>query len=197
MAIYLLFIQHIIYSLTEKGKTAIVVPTGFLTAKNGIEKNIKKYLINEKMLSGVISMPSNIFATTGTNVSIIFLDKSEKHEQVLLVDASEMGEEYKDGKNQRTKLRDFEIEKIVNTFDNKIETKEFSIMVELDEIEKKNYSFSAGQYFETQIEYLNLTQEEFQKKIDNDKKLLKELFNEDDKYNKNILISLEGLKYDI
>lgn len=197
MAIYLMFIQHIIYSLSKKGKAAIVVPTGFLTAKNGIEKNIKKYLIDEKMISGVISMPSNIFATTGTNVSVIFIDKSIKHEQVLLVDASEMGEEYKDGKNQRTQLRDFEIEKIVDTFAKKAENKDFSVIAKLDEIERRNYSFSAGQYFETTIEYVELTNEEFQKKIDNDKKVLKELFDEADKYNKNILLSLEELKYDI
>jgi len=197
MAIYLMFIQHIIYSLSKKGKAAIVVPTGFLTAKNGIEKNIKKYLTDEKMISGVISMPSNIFATTGTNVSVIFIDKSIKHEQVLLVDASEMGEEYKDGKNQRTQLRDFEIEKIVDTFAKKAENKDFSVIAKLDEIERRNYSFSAGQYFETTIEYVELTNEEFQKKIDNDKKVLKELFDEADKYNKNILLSLEELKYDI
>lgn len=197
MAIYLMFIQHIIYSLSKKGKAAIVVPTGFLTAKNGIEKNIKKYLINEKMLSGVISMPSNIFATTGTNVSVMFLDKSIKHEKVLLVDASELGEEYKDGKNQRTQLRDYEIKKIVNIFSKELEEKDFSISVTCENIKEKNYSFSAGQYFETTIEYVNLTQEEFETKINKDKEVLKELFDEADKYNKDILLSLEELKYDI
>lgn len=197
MAIYLMFIQHIIYSLSKKGKAAIVVPTGFLTAKNGIEKNIKNYLIKEKMISGVISMPSNIFATTGTNVSVIFLDKSVKREQVLLVDASELGEDYKDGKNQRTQLRDYEIEKIVNVFANREDEKDFSVLVSCDDIERKNYSLSAGQYFETTIQYVDLTQEEFETKIEDDKRILKELFDEADKYNKEILSSLEELKYDI
>ena len=72
MAIYLVFIQHIIFSLSAKGKAAIVVPTGFLTAQSGIEKKIREKLVDEKMLRGVVSMPSNIFATTGTNVSILF-----------------------------------------------------------------------------------------------------------------------------
>ena len=71
MAIYLLFIQHIMFSLSAKGKAAIVVPTGFITAQSGIEKNTRK-LVEDKMLRGVVSMPSNIFATTGTNVSICF-----------------------------------------------------------------------------------------------------------------------------
>jgi len=77
MAIYLLFIQHIMYSLSSKGKAAIVVPTGFITAQSGIEKKIRERMIEFKMLKGVVSMPSNIFATTGTNVSVIFLDKNQ------------------------------------------------------------------------------------------------------------------------
>ncbi|WP_253256170.1 HsdM family class I SAM-dependent methyltransferase [Formosa algae] len=72
MAIYLLFIQHIMHSLTPKGKAAIVVPTGFITAQSGIDKKIRQKLVESKMLAGVVSMPSNIFATTGTNVSILF-----------------------------------------------------------------------------------------------------------------------------
>jgi type I restriction enzyme M protein len=55
MAIYLLFIQHIMYSLKEKGKAAVVVPTGFITAQSGIEKKIRQKLVDEKMLSGVVS----------------------------------------------------------------------------------------------------------------------------------------------
>src|SRR5690606_15062864 len=63
MAIYLLFIQHIMFSLAEKGKAAIVVPTGFITAQSGIDKKIRERLVSSKMLAGVVSMPSNIFAT--------------------------------------------------------------------------------------------------------------------------------------
>ena len=68
-----MFIQHIIFSLSEnKGKAAIVVPTGFITAQSGIPKKIRERLIEKRMLKGVVSMPSNIFATTGTNVSVLF-----------------------------------------------------------------------------------------------------------------------------
>ncbi|NTW20080.1 MAG: N-6 DNA methylase, partial [Nostocales cyanobacterium W4_Combined_metabat2_030] len=73
---YTLFLQHIIYSLNEQGKAAVVVPTGFITAQSGIDKAIRTKLVDEKMLAGVVSMPSNIFATTGTNVSILFIDKA-------------------------------------------------------------------------------------------------------------------------
>lgn len=75
MSIYTLFFQHIIYSLSAKGKAAVVIPTGFITAQSGIDKKIREKIVDSKMLAGVVSMPSNIFAATGTNVSVVFLDK--------------------------------------------------------------------------------------------------------------------------
>ena len=77
MAIYQLFLQHIIFSLKPNGKAAVVVPTGFIAAQSGIDKSIRQHLVDKKMLAGVVSMPSNIFATTGTNVSILFIDSSK------------------------------------------------------------------------------------------------------------------------
>ena len=113
MAIYLSFLQHIIFSLKPDGKAAIVVPTGFITAKSGIEKKIRQKLVDNKML-GEQCMPPNIFATTGTKVSILFIDKANK-EEVVLIDASRLGETIKEGKNKTLLTKDDEI-KIINTF---------------------------------------------------------------------------------
>ena len=104
MEIYLMFMQHILYSLHDDGVAAIVVPTGFLTAQTGIAKAVRQKLIDQKMVKGVLSMPSQIFANTGTNVSIIFIDKAGHDGKVLMVDASKLGKKVKDGKNQRTVL---------------------------------------------------------------------------------------------
>ena len=87
------------YSLKGNGKAAIVVPTGFITAQSGIDKKIRQRLVENKMLAGVVSMPSNIFATTGTNVSVLFLDKENK-EDVVLIDASNLGETVKEEKSE-------------------------------------------------------------------------------------------------
>lgn len=165
MAIYLMFIQHIIYSLNKKGKAAIVVPTGFLTAQSGIEKKIREKLVEEEMIKGVVSMPSNIFANTGTNVSVLFIDRANKGGKVLLVDAAKLGDKVKDGKNQRTVLREDEIEKIVEIFAKQEVVDDFSVEVTYDQLKEKNCSFSAGQYFEVKIEYVELTQEEFNNKM--------------------------------
>jgi type I restriction enzyme M protein len=164
MAIYQLFLQHIIHSLKPDGKAAMVVPTGFLTAQSGIDKKIRQKLVDEHMLAGVVSMPSNIFATTGTNVSIIFIDRNAG-EQAILIDASKLGKTVKEGKNQKTVLSYTEEQRIINTF-NKAETLEdLSVAVTTKDIQNKNYSFSAGQYFELKIEYVDITVDEFATKL--------------------------------
>ena len=196
MAIYLMFIQHIIYSLSKKGKAAIVVPTGFLTAQSGIEKKIREKLVEEEMIKGVVSMPSNIFATTGTNVSVLFIDKTNTGGKVLLVDATKLGEKIKDDGNQKTILREFEVEKIINTFKNNEEIKDFSVLVENEEIRQKNYSFSAGQYFEVELEYINITKEEFENKIKSHIDNFKKYFDEGYILNEKIKNGLEKIKYE-
>jgi len=164
MAIYLLFLQHIIHSLEKNGRAAVVVPTGFITAQSGIDKKIRQHLVENKMLGGVVSMPSNIFATTGTNVSILFIDASNKGE-VVLIDASGLGEKVKEGKNQKTVLRPDEEQRIIDAFRAKEAVDDFAVAVSYDEIEAKNYSLSAGQYFEVKIEYVEMTEEEFERKV--------------------------------
>jgi type I restriction enzyme M protein len=148
MAIYETFIQHIIASLSDTGKAAIVVPTGFTTAANGISKKIRERLIDENWLRGVVHMPSNIFATTGTSVSIIFIDKTKADDKVMLMDASNLGTKVKLDDGQRTVLSEEEKYKITNMFKKKIDEPEFSILVENKDIKENNYSIQAGQYVE-------------------------------------------------
>lgn len=195
MAIYTLFIQHVINSLKDNGRGAIVVPTGFITSKSGVESKILKHIVNENIVYGVISMPSNVFANTGTNVSVVFLDKSKKNDKVTLIDASKLGEEYKDGKNQKRRLRDDEIDKIITTFRNQESVDDFSVVVTYDEIKEKKYSLSAGQYFDIKIDYIELTQEEFDEQMDVYTANLQELFDDSSQLQKDILNQLRKINY--
>ena len=197
MAIYLCFIQDVLWRLNDTGRAAIVCPTGFLTAQSGIELKIRQKLIDSNWLKGVVSMPSNIFANTGTNVSVLFIDKTKgDDDKVILIDASKLGEKRKEGKNQRTVLRDDEIEKIISTFNNRKAVEDFSVVVTTEQIKGKNYSFSAGQYFEVKIEYVELTEEQFNAKMDEYEKNLDKLFTEGDELQKEIQKNLKGLKYE-
>ncbi len=195
MEIYQLFLQHIIASLKPNGKAAVVVPTGFITAQSGIDKIIRQYLADNKMLAGVVSMPSNIFATTGTNVSILFIDASNK-EKVVLIDASNLGKKIKEGKNQKTVLSAEEEQRIIDVFNTKAVEEDFSVAVTYDEIATKNYSLSAGQYFDVKIEYVDITPEEFTEKMQGFTDNLESLFAESHKLEKEIKKQLAGLKYE-
>jgi type I restriction enzyme M protein len=194
MAIYQLFLQHIVYSLKPGGKAAVVVPTGFITAQSGIDKKIRQHLVDKKMLAGVVSMPSNIFATTGTNVSILFIDNANKN-GVVLVDASSLGTKVKDGKNQKTLLSDAEEDHIIATFNGKQAVEDFSVVVSYEEIAAKNYSLSAGQYFEVKIEYVDLSPEQFAAKMQGFTANLDRLFKESAGLEQEIRKQLAGLKY--
>ena len=165
MAIYTCFIQHVINSLKKNGKGAIVVPTGFITAKSGVENKILKHIVDEKIIYGVISMPSNVFATTGTNVSVLFFDNARSNDEVVLIDASKLGEDYKEGNNQKRRLRNHEIKKIVDTFINKEVVEDFSEVVSYEDIKKKSYSLSAGQYFDIKDDYEEMSDETFKQKM--------------------------------
>lgn len=195
MEIYQLFLQHIIFSLKPGGKAAVVVPTGFITAQSGIDKGIREHLVKNRMLAGVVSMPSNIFATTGTNVSILFIDASNK-EKVVLIGASNLGEKVKDGKNQKTVLTEEEEQRICEVFNNKWSEEDFSVVVSYDEIAAKNYSFSAGQYFDVKIEYTEMTPEQFAAKIKGFTENLESLFNQSRELEAEIKKQMAGLKYE-
>lgn len=196
MAIYLLFIQHIITSLSKKGKAAIVVPTGFITAQSGIERKIREKLVSEKMLRGVVSMPSNIFATTGTNVSILFLDANNKKGDIVLMDASKLGSTIKDGKNQKTVLSDDEEEYIIKSFNNHESIEDFSVVVSYEQIKEKNYSLSAGQYFDVKVEYVDITPKVFELKIKSYQANLNTLFSESKNLESEIQKQLQVLRHD-
>lgn len=194
MEIYLCFIQHMLYSLNEKGKGAIVVPTGFITGKTSIKKKILQKIVDEHIIYGVVQMPSNIFATTGTNVSVLFFDNSRKQEQVVLIDASKLGHDEKDGNNTRRFLDPEEIDVIVDTFLKREAKEDFSVVVSHDEIKQKNYSLSAGQYFDIKIDYVAITEEEFNNRIANYNNILTKQFKENNKLGLEILSKLKQLK---
>lgn len=199
MAIYTCFIQHVVNSIKENGKGAIVIPTGFITAKSGIEHKILEKIVDEHIVSGVVSMPSNVFANTGTNVSVLFFDKTgakSDNDKITLVDASKLGQEYKDANGlKKVRLEDDEIEKIVNTFRNAEAVEDFSVVVSYSEVKEKGYSLSAGQYFDIKIDYVDISEEEFNSQMAADTAELQKMFEESHKLENEINKQLANLKF--
>ena len=97
--------------------------------------------------------------------------------------------------NQKRRLRDFEIDQIVNTFQNKESVDDFSVAVTYDEIKEKGYSLSAGQYFDIKIDYVDITEEEFNARMSHFRQTLSEQFEESHKLEKEIMRQLDSLKF--
>ena len=103
--------------------------------------------------------------------------------------------EYKEGNNQKRRLRDFEIDKIVNTFQNKDAVDDFSVTVTYDEIKEKGYSLSAGQYFDIKIDYVDITEEEFNKRMNDYRTTLAQQFTESHRLEDEIMKQLGSLSF--
>lgn len=195
MEIYLLFLQHIIYSMKDDGRAAVVVPTGFLTAKTGIQKAIRKKLVDKNWVTGAISMPANIFANTTTSVSVLFLDKGKTDDQVFLMEANRLGDKVRIDDIQRTVLSETDKLKIVNTFRTHSEEEKFTISVSCEQMKSKNYSFSAGQYFNVSIEYEEISEEEYLSTMAEYTKQINSLFESSHLLEEQIQKGIERLTY--
>ncbi|WP_033787237.1 N-6 DNA methylase [Helicobacter pylori] len=196
MPIYTLFFQHCLSMLNPKGKGAIVVPTGFISAKSGVENKIVRHLVDEKLVYGVICMPSQVFANTGTNVSVIFFQKTPSEKEVILIDASKLGEEYTENKNKKTRLRGSDIHLILETFKNKTKKSDFCALVSFDEIIEKNYSLNPGQYFTIEDSSETISQAEFEKLMQQYSSELTSLFDESQSLQQEILETLKGVRFE-
>ena len=196
MAIYTCFIQHVINSLKPGvGKGAVVVPTGFITLSSGVEAKILHRIIDEKIVYGCISMPSNVFANTGTNVSVLFFDNSKSHDKVVLIDASNLGEDYQENGLKKKRLVGSEIDLIIDCFNNHKEIKDFSVLVSYEDLKEK-YSLAAGQYFDIEIEHEAISEAELKQRLSSYQGKLKNLEKTSSELTSSILEGLGKIYYE-
>jgi type I restriction enzyme M protein len=115
---------------------------------------------------------------------------------VVLIDASNLGEKIKDGKNQKTVLTWQEERRIIDAFIDQRREEDFSVVVDYEQIVAKNYSLNAGQYFDVKIEYVVITPEQFAEKMKGFSDNLDSLFNQSRELEAEIKKQLAGLKYE-
>lgn len=125
------FLLHILTSMKSTGKGAVILPHGVLFRGNA-EATIRRNLIKQGFIKGIIGLPANLFFGTGIPACIIFLDKegAEKRESIFMIDASRGF--IKDGPKNRLRERDLNL--IIETFLNKVEIDKFSRQVPIEEI---------------------------------------------------------------
>ena len=140
------FIQHMIFQLSDNGTMAVVLPHGVLF-RGASEGTIRKYLIKEKnYLDAVIGLPANIFYGTSIPTCILVFKKCRENEDnILFIDASK---EFEAGKNQN-RLRDEDVDKIIETYKNRKEIEKYSHVATLQEVEENEYNLNIPRYVDT------------------------------------------------
>jgi len=128
------FLLHILASLKSNGKGAVILPHGVLFRGNA-EEQIRTSIVKRGYIKGIIGLPANLFFGTGIPACIILLDKENAtaRKGIFFIDASKGF--VKDGNKNR--LREQDIHKIVDVFNNQHEIPKFSRMVPMAEIEER------------------------------------------------------------
>jgi type I restriction enzyme M protein len=140
------FVQHMIHHLADNGTMAIVLPHGVLF-RGGAEQHIRKYLIEDRnYLDAVIGLPANIFYGTGIPTCILVFKKCREHpEDILFIDASQHFDKVK----TQNVLRSGDIDKIINTYRNRIAESKYSKKAILSEIAENDYNLNIPRYVDT------------------------------------------------
>lgn len=139
------FITHMIETAVEDGgRVGVIVPHGVLF-RGGAEGKIRKQLIEDNLLDGVIGLPANLFFGTGIPAAILLFRKGRKTSDVMFVDASR---EYEGGKNQN-RLCEQDIERIVATFRASQTVEKSAFRATIKEIAANEYNLNIARYVDT------------------------------------------------
>lgn len=140
----LMFVQHMLASCDKKGKVVVVMPHGVLF-RGGKEKEIRENMLKADVLEGIISLPPQLFYGTGIPACIMVFNKNKPDtlkNKVFILNADK---DYAEGKKQNT-LRPEDVEKIDFVFTNKIEEANYSKLVDLETIEKNDFTLNIRRY---------------------------------------------------
>jgi type I restriction enzyme M protein len=138
------FVEHMVASANENGTVAVVLPHGVLF-RGASEGKIRKGLIDDNYLDAVVGLPQNLFFGTGIPACILVFNKNKKTNDVIFIDASK---EFESGKNQNV-LRDLDIEKIAETYNERKEIEKYSHIASLEEIKENDYNLNIPRYVDT------------------------------------------------
>ncbi len=140
------FLLHGFHFLSDEGTMAIILPHGVLF-RGGAESRIRTKLLKDGHIDTVIGLPANLFFSTGIPVCILILKKCKKYDDVLFINASG-SEHFEKGKRQN-KLREEDSNKIIDTYQHRIEESRYARRVDLAEIEKNAFNLNISRYVST------------------------------------------------
>jgi type I restriction enzyme M protein len=143
------FLLHGFHFLKDEGVMAIILPHGVLF-RGGAEERIRTKLLKDGHIDTVIGLPANLFYSTGIPVCILVLKKCKKPDEVLFINAS--GPEHFEKGKRQNRLRDDDVEKIVETYQFRKEEDRYSKRISMERIAEEGYNLNISRYISTAVE---------------------------------------------
>ena len=140
------FIQHMLYHLKDDGIMVVIAPHGVLF-RAASEESIRKIIVGKfNYLDAVIGLPSNLFYSTNSPACVLIFKKNRHYDDdILFIDASKNFEKIK----LRNNLRIEDIDKIVDTYNSRVEIDKYSQKVNLSEIIENKFNLNIPRYVDT------------------------------------------------
>lgn len=146
----LMFLQHMVSSLKEKGMMATIMPHGVLF-RGGQEKVIREGIIKDNIIEAIIGLSAKLFYNTGIPACVVIINKNKPpylKDKILFINSDK---EYGEGRNQNY-LRPEDIEKITTVFNEKKEIPKYSRLVDIKEIEQNDFNLNIRRYVDNSPE---------------------------------------------
>lgn len=138
------FLLHGFYHLKNTGTMAIVLPHGVLF-RGAAEGKIRKKLLENGSIDAVIGLPANLFYSTSIPTVIVVLKKDKTDRNVMFIDASKGFEK----KKNQNKLREKDIQKILDTYEKRKDVERYAHLAKFDEIEENDFNLNIPRYVDT------------------------------------------------
>lgn len=138
------FVQHMLATINNKGMVGVVMPHGVLF-RGASEGKIRKAILEQDLFEAIIGLPSNLFYGTGIPAAVLIFNRNKPKDRkgkVLFIHATQ---HYEAGKNQN-KLRDVDIKRIVDTFEEYKDSDKLARVVNLEEIKENDYNLNISRY---------------------------------------------------
>ena len=190
------WIQHMIHHLAPNGKIGLVLANGALSTQTSGEGEIRKRIIEDDLIEGIVALPTQLFYSVTIPVTLWFISKNKKQTgKTLFIDARKMG--YMVNRKHRDFTED-DINKLADTFtafqENSLEdAKGFCAVVDTTDIAKQDYILTPGRY--VGIEEQEDDGEPFEEKMKRLTGELSEMFDKSHELEADIRKKLEEIGY--
>ena len=143
------WMQHMIHHLSPNGKIGMVLSNGSLASQIGGEGDIRRRIVVDDLVEGIVAMPTNLFYTTTIQVSLWFINRNKKQKgKTLFIDARKMGVMVSRKDREMTAEDIAKIAAAFEAFENGTleDVKGFCAAVSTEGIAKQDFILTPGRY---------------------------------------------------